>query len=136
MLQEDITRAIVDKLKVSLVEHLRPDRRQTKSKSAYHHYLKGRFYWSKRYEGGLRTAREEFERAIADDPEYALAVLRARGHARAQGPVLAGTPTGRVRPGGKARRKALSIESRVAEAHTSLALILFERILGLDRGRE
>jgi serine/threonine-protein kinase len=69
MLQEDITRAIVDKLKVSLVEHLRPNRRQTESKSAYHHYLKGRFYWSKRYDGGLRTAREEFERAIADDPE-------------------------------------------------------------------
>ena len=105
MLQEDITRAIVDKLKVSLVEHLRPNRRQTESKSAYHHYLKGRFYWSKRYEGGLRTAREEFERAIADDPEYALAYSGLADTLVLQGPVLARTPTRRLRSGGKARRK-------------------------------
>jgi tetratricopeptide (TPR) repeat protein len=124
MLQEDITRAIVDKLKVSLVEHLRPNRRQTESKSAYHHYLKGRFYWSKRYEGGLRTAREEFERAIADDPEYALAYSGLADTLVLRGLYSLERPRDVFVRAEKHVAKALSIESRLAEAHTSLALIL------------
>ncbi len=136
MLQEDITRAIVDKLKVSLVEHLRPNRRQTESKSAYHHYLKGRFYWSKRYEGGLRTAREEFERAIADDPEYALAYSGLADTLVLRGLYSLERPRDVVRSGGKARRKgalhriAPGRGAHVAGPHP------VERILGLGGGRE
>ena len=43
------------------------------SRHAFHLCLKGRFYWSKRYEGGLQTARQCFEEAIALDSVLAAA---------------------------------------------------------------
>jgi hypothetical protein len=36
-------------------------------------YLKGRFFWNQRNEGGLRKALHCFESAIAQDPQFALA---------------------------------------------------------------
>ena len=36
-------------------------------------YLKGRFYWLRRYHGGLQAALEHFQQAIEEDAGYALA---------------------------------------------------------------
>jgi serine/threonine-protein kinase len=123
LLQEEMTRAIVDKLKVSLVEHLRPTRRQTENKSAYHHYLKGRFYWSKRYEGGLKTAMDEFEHAIADDPHYALAYAGLADTLVFRGLYSLERPRDVFARAEKQVEKALSLDSRLPEAHSSQALI-------------
>src|SRR5262249_47236220 len=73
-IQDEITLAIVDNLKVKL---LRGERsalldRYRDNLEAYNLYLKGRHYWAKR-PPGIGRAIEYFERAIAKDAKYALA---------------------------------------------------------------
>jgi Tfp pilus assembly protein PilF len=48
-------------------------KRYTDDQEAYDAYLRGRHHWNARTDDGLRKALQEFERAIARDPEYALA---------------------------------------------------------------
>jgi TolB-like protein/Tfp pilus assembly protein PilF len=120
-LQDEIARKIVDKLKIQLSNQGAPlVRRYTDNLEAYNLYLKGRFYWNKRYEVGLQKGMECFQQAIEKDHEYALAytgladsysVLAtynfmgpAQGHSRAK--ALA--------------QKALELDNTLAEAHTSL----------------
>jgi TolB-like protein/Tfp pilus assembly protein PilF len=121
-LQEEITRAIVDKLKVSLAEHLRQSSR-TENRSAYHHYLKGRFYWSKRYEGGLKAAMDEFQNAIREDPAYAAAYSGLADTLMFIGLYSLDRPRDMYARAETFIHKALSLDSRLPEAHTSLALI-------------
>ena len=134
-LQEEITRAIVDQLKVSLAEHLRQSPR-TESRAAYHHYLKGRFHWSKRYEGGLKTAMDEFQNAIREDPDYAARVFRSGGHAVVHRTLLSRPPPRNVR----ARRNvhpqsAVARQQAAGGAHVTGADSV-ERLLELGSGRE
>lgn len=73
--QDEISRAIVSTLKVKLQPRnsaplVRPS---TEDMEAYSLYLKGRYYWNKRYEVGLNRGLEFFQGAIASDPGYALA---------------------------------------------------------------
>ena len=136
MLQEDITRAIVDKLKVSLVEHLRPNRLSDREQICLPSLPEGALLleqalrrWIAHRQGGVR-ARDCRRSGIR------ARVLRARGHARVPRALLAGTPTRRLRSGGKARRKgafhriAPGRGAHVAGPHP------VERILGLGGGRE
>jgi Tfp pilus assembly protein PilF len=102
-------------------ERQRLARRHTQNTQAYHAYLKGRFFWNKRTEDGLRRAIAQFEEAIAHDPDYALAhagladtynLLCAYGAL----PPQEGYPRAR-----RAAERALELDERLAEAHTSLA---------------
>lgn len=123
VLQDEITRAIVDKLKVALVDDLKAARRYTESRKAYHHYLKGRFYWSKRYEGGLKTAMEEFEQAILEDEGYALAYSGLADTLVFRGLYSIDPPRQAFAKAKEQVEKALAIDDALPEAHTSLGLI-------------
>jgi serine/threonine protein kinase len=70
--QDEIARAVAEGLRMQLTDEpvIAPT---TRSVDAYHLYLKGRDYWTRRYSGFLHTAVECFEQAIAIDPGYALA---------------------------------------------------------------
>src|SRR6185369_4485137 len=73
-IQRDITREIVEKLKLKVAgEEKGPARHYTESNEAYQHYLKGRFHWNKRTAEALNKAIEDFKEAIAEDPNFALA---------------------------------------------------------------
>jgi len=48
-------------------------RRDTANPEAYDLYLRGRFFWEKRTEAGLRTAIRYFEQAVERDDRFALA---------------------------------------------------------------
>ncbi len=73
-IQDDIARAIVGTLRLTLLgEQDQPlVRAGTESSEAYDLYLKGRHCWVRRYKMGLETALEFFEKAIENDPDYAL----------------------------------------------------------------
>src|SRR5690606_5594874 len=74
-LQDEIARTIVDALRAGSFTEL-PDPqpiRNTTNVRAYGYYLKGRYAWNKRTQEGVREAIDFFERAIAEDPGYALA---------------------------------------------------------------
>lgn len=72
-IQDEITRSIVDALKVELVgDRTAPlVKRQTESTEAYQLYLKGRELWYQRGVG-LKKALRYFELALLEDPNYAL----------------------------------------------------------------
>jgi len=66
-LQDEITRSIVDTLKLKLaISPLRPSR----STEAYEDYLQGLFYSDKSTEEALRRSLEFFERALEKDPQF------------------------------------------------------------------
>jgi TolB-like protein/Tfp pilus assembly protein PilF len=123
-IQEEISHAIVDALKLKLI-----DRKgdpvvccSTHDLEAYTLYLKGRYHWNKRSQQGIRKAREYFEQAIELEPAYALAYV---GLADAY-VMSEDLQPKEVRRKAKAMiERALEIDGRLAEAHTTLAWILF-----------
>lgn len=73
--EEEITRQIVDKLRVRLSgdEKKQLVRRSTEDSEAYQHYLKARYHFLKRTQEGLERSVQLCEQAIARDPDFALA---------------------------------------------------------------
>ena len=121
-IQEEISRAIVETLKVHLVGsgELALLKRPTESATAYKLYLKGRYHWNKRTNRGLWEGIEHFEKALEIDSHYALA------HAGvADSYSLLGNygvlPSHTVRAKAKdAAVRAIETGASLAEAHTSL----------------
>jgi len=113
------------RLKLSGAEQNRVTKHYTESAEAYQLYLKGRFYWNKRTGEALKKAIEYFQQAIEKDPNYALAYA---GLADAYGLLpaySAGAPQDIFPKAKAAAKKALELDETLAEAHTSLAKVLF-----------
>jgi DNA-binding winged helix-turn-helix (wHTH) protein/TolB-like protein/tetratricopeptide (TPR) repeat protein len=102
----------------------RADAKDSKDSKAYQPYLEGRYFLNKRTEQAVHRSIESFKQAIAADQEYALAYS---GLADAY--VLLGTygePPWELYPNAKATAlKAVELDSTLAEAHASLAMISF-----------
>ena len=94
------------------------------SYEAYDLYLKGRYFWNKRTAEGLQQAVEYFTRASTRDPNYARAYAGlADAYALMSG--YSGRPQTEFMPQARsAALKALELDDGLAEAHTSLALVL------------
>lgn len=71
-LSNEIARDVVGKLRLKLSNDL-VARGQTRDSEAYDLYLRGRFLWNKRRQKDHEVALELFEKAIARDPNFALA---------------------------------------------------------------
>ena len=71
--QDEISRAIVDALKLRLVDDVAAVIAPTKNLDAYTTYLKGRFHFNKFSEVGLRKALDLFQNALLQDPGFARA---------------------------------------------------------------
>jgi TolB-like protein/Flp pilus assembly protein TadD len=73
-IQEEISRTIVDILKIQLRQNPNQPalRRGTANIEAYHAYLEGRYYFPQLTAAALARSRECHERAIRLDPNYAL----------------------------------------------------------------
>jgi len=124
-IQDEISLAIVDSLKVKLLEKEKEAlvKRYTDNTEAYKLYLKGRYNWNRRYEGGLQKGIEFFQQAIDIDPLYALAYTGIADSYSLLGhygflPPREACPKAKI-----AAEKALEIDDKLAEAHTSLARI-------------
>ena len=118
--QPEVATKIADSLAVELL----PERRRPAvepNSAAYDCYLRGRFFWNKRKEGDLKKAIEYFNRAINEQPGYAQAYA---GLADCYAMLAWNTmlPPGASLPKARAAaEKALQLDERLAEAHTSLA---------------
>jgi TolB-like protein/Flp pilus assembly protein TadD/predicted Ser/Thr protein kinase len=122
--QDEISREISEKLRVKLTgeDQKRLTKRYTESTDAYQAYLKGRYYWNKRTPEGIRTATEYFQRAIENDPNYALAYAGlADCYVVPANPL---PPREKMPKAKAAAMKALEIDGTLAEAHTSLGRVL------------
>jgi len=72
-IQDEISRAIVDALKVKLVGPRADLVVPTTDIEAYNFYLKGRFFFNKYTESGLRRGLDFFQQALVRDPGFAQA---------------------------------------------------------------
>ncbi len=114
------------RLKLSAPDQSRVTKRYTDNPEAYQLYLKGRFYWNKRTEEGVKKALDYFQQAIDKDPTYALAYT---GIADCYSLETLHIDVGSLSPseaGPQAKAaamKALQLDDSLAEAHTSLAFI-------------
>lgn len=118
-LSDQVVRAL--SLKLTGEERKYLIKRHTESTEAYQAYLKGRYFWNKRTSNGFEKGVEYFERAIALDPNYALAYVGlADCYQLLSGyfalPSREGIPKAR-----KALLEALQLDDTLAEAHASLA---------------
>lgn len=126
-IQDEIANTIVDTLRVtSFGGRERPSpRRYTENVVAYGLYLRGRFAWNKRTQEGVTEAIDFFERAIAEDPGYALAYT-GLSDAYALGVDYRSVPVDEGLQHAKLHaRKAIALDDDLAEAHASLAWCLF-----------
>ena len=96
---------------------------QTQNARAYEAYLKGRFYWTRRYHGGLTAALEHFKKAIEEDAGYALAYAGLADAYSFMGIYAVQPPRLAFAPAAAAAERALALDPELPEAYTSLALI-------------
>ncbi len=124
-IQDNVASRIVKALKV----RISPDekrvlkRRPTENTEAYQLYLKGRSFWNLRSREGLETALGYFEKAIEEDPGYALAWA---GIADVYNLIAEYTGAPRDESYDRARaavKKALELDDQMAEAHASIGIM-------------
>jgi len=123
--QDEITRAIVGalRLKLSGAANAALVKPATGNAEAHDLYLQGRYFFAKRDSTSLRKAQDYFERAIADDPSYALAYA-GLSDAYSHRAVFGYVPPHDIHSKAKqAVLRALALDSTLVEAHTSLGFI-------------
>jgi len=123
--QDEITRAIVGalRLKLSGTANAALVKPATGNAEAHDLYLQGRYFFAKRDSTSLRKAQDYFERAIADDPSYALAYA-GLSDAYSHRAVFGYVPPHDIHSKAKqAVLRALALDSTLVEAHTSLGFI-------------
>ena len=124
-IQDEISRAIVSTLKVKLAGDQESQLvfPSTEDMEAYTLYLKGRYYWNKRYEVGLHRGLEYFQAAIGKDPGYALAhagVADSFSVLGFYGYLPPAVAYGKAR---EAAHRVMSLDPSLADAHFSLGMI-------------
>jgi tetratricopeptide (TPR) repeat protein len=100
-------------------------KRYTDNVVAYGLYLRGRFEWNKRTREGIAEGIRYFERAIAEDPGYALAYTGLADSYALQLDYRSVAVAEGLEHAKHYARKALELDETVAEAHASLAWVLF-----------
>lgn len=119
-IQQEIAREVASKLESSLST----DKVATVDSRAYEKYLLGRHYWHQRTPESLAAARNEFNDAIAIQPDYALAYS---GLADGYSLGVIYEDLDRNQALADAQRyvdRALELDPRLAEAHASQGIIL------------
>ena len=123
-IQDEISRAVVDALKLQLVgdtdQLVVPE---TENMEAYTLYLKGRFFFNKFTEPDIRKSLDFFEKALLQDPAYARAYAGIADcwSNLADDWVVPDDAYPRAKA---AASKALALEPRLAEAITSIGKVL------------
>ncbi|MEJ2722384.1 MAG: protein kinase, partial [bacterium] len=124
-IQDDITMAIVDKLKITLLGKEKDAlvKRHTEDVEAYNLYLKGRFFWNKRTETGYLKGLEYFRQATEQDPSYASAYAGVADSYDLLGWYGYLSPQEAFPRARQAAEKARDLDDSLAEAHASLGWI-------------
>jgi len=124
-IQDEISRAVVDALKVKLFIHKKERlvKRHTTNIDAYNYYLKGRYHWNQRTLESIVKAKEYFEQALVEDPQYALAYSGVADCFGSLGLLGACSPAEVLQEGKAAALKAIEFDPALAEAHASLGFI-------------
>ena len=125
-IQEEISLTIVDHLKLKLLKSEKEKilKRYTEDPEAYELYLKGLYFWKRRYERGLQKALQYFMQAAAKDPNYALPHVGIADAFNILGVYSFMDPRQAYPKARAAAQKALEIDPGLAEVHASLGWIV------------
>ena len=129
LLQKELATDIARQISVKLnPRRSRPTSTRRMSNTAYDAYLKGRYYWNLRTDDGLIKSIAFYDDAIAADSRYALAYSgRADSYA-----LIGSRRLGEIdsheamREAKAAAKKAVALDTTLAEAHLSLAFVKFQ----------
>ncbi len=126
--QMEIAQAVADQIQLTLgngdrIDVLRPALLSPAAYEAYDLYLKGRYFWNKRTPEGFEKAVEHFQQATEKDPAYARAYAGLADTYALKNSFGLGAPEELVPKARSAALRALELDDRLAEAHTSLAMI-------------
>ncbi|MGB6866908.1 MAG: tetratricopeptide repeat protein, partial [Candidatus Aminicenantaceae bacterium] len=124
-IQDEISLAIVDNLKVRLIkgEKTKIVKRRTENKEAYNLYLEGRYFWNRRHEGDMMKAIECYQQALAKDPSYALPYVGIADVFNVFGLWSFIDPKEAFSKAKAAVSKALELDNALGDAFTSLGFI-------------
>jgi TolB-like protein/Tfp pilus assembly protein PilF len=148
--QAELARAVAQEIQINLSPHgklrLHPDKRRSINPQAYELYLRGRHFWNRRTEEGIRRSIESFEEALRYDPNFAAAydgISDAHTMLACRGMTLAAESFHKAKT---AARQAVRIEPELGEGYASLAHVRlhdwdwvglesdFQRAMELDPG--
>jgi TolB-like protein/DNA-binding winged helix-turn-helix (wHTH) protein/Flp pilus assembly protein TadD len=126
--QEEIAQAVANQIELTLdhgnrIDSGRPTLLSPEALEAYDLYLKGRYFWNKRTIEGFELAVEHFQQAAEKDPTYARAYAGLADSYALMSSYNFGAPNELIPKARSAALRALELDDRLAEAHTSLALI-------------
>lgn len=123
--QEEISRKISEKLRLRLTgeDEEKLAKRYTRDADAYGLYLKGRYFWNKRDETGLRNGIKYFQEAEEKDPSYALAYSGLADSYALLSDIGVVKPSDEMPKAKAAAQKAVDVDPTLAEAYTSRAFV-------------
>jgi serine/threonine-protein kinase len=127
-LQADLARDLTETLRLRLSRDQKRQlrKRHTANAAAYQLYLRGRYLSNKRTGYALKEAQELFERAVSEDPAYALAYAGlADCRSLLAVSLRPSTVETTIRQAREAALIALDLDDSLAEGHASLAFIKF-----------
>jgi adenylate cyclase len=123
-MQDEITRAIVNALKIKLAVALPAHKKP--NPEAYDLYLKGRYFVNRKTEPDIKRAIDYFQQALAKDPNDALAYAGlSDSYLSLIFPLNVAAPREAMPKAKEAALHALAIDNALGEAHASLAYVTF-----------
>jgi len=124
-LQAEVTRAIAREIRITLTvreqKRLDLDRFRSIDPQAHELYLRGRHFWNRRTEDGMRKSIQCFEQAVQHEPNYAAAydgISDAYTMLACRGVIPAAEALHRAKT---AARQAVQLEPELGEGYASLA---------------
>jgi len=136
-IQDEITLAITDKLKLRLLgsEREKLIKRYTENVETYNLYLKGLYFRRLLTEGSLQKAVEYFDRVIEKEPDNALAYA-GLAYSHMASTFYSEVSAQEAHPKARsAALKALKLDDQIAEAHEALAVVSTYIEWDLEKGR-
>ena len=124
-IQDEISRNISERLRLKLTgaETEKLAKHYTTNTEAYQLYLKGRYFWNKRDEPGLRNGIRFFREAEEKDPTYALAYSGLADSYALLCDIGAVPPNDEMPNARAAAQRAVDIDPALAEGYTSRAFV-------------
>ena len=139
-LESAVAEAIASEIQVNITAEDKRRLQQSRriNPAALDAYLRGRYFWNRRTEGGLKRSVEYFQQAIATDPAYAQAYSGlADSYSLLASIEIAGMPPNTAMPLAKAAAvKALELDPMLPEGHASLAYVKLSYDWDLRGARE
>ena len=122
--QSDVAKQVAEALRVRILspEKERIEKKPTESTAAYTHYLRGRQLWNKRTLNDVREALTYFERAVKEDPNFALGYV-GQADCYLVAPLVP-TDIEAIEMAKPLVSKALELDPDLAEAHTTHGMVL------------